>query len=43
MDSNQFTGSERFQSRLSGGVILDNIRKLREDFKNLYQVLKEFI
>jgi hypothetical protein len=43
MDNNQLTGSERFQSRLSGGVILDNIRKLREDFKNLYQVLKEFI
>lgn len=43
MDNKQITGSERFQSRLSGGIILDNIRKLRDDFKNLYQVLKEFI
>ena len=38
MDNNLNIGSERFQSRLSGGVILDNIRKLREDFKNLYKV-----
>jgi predicted transcriptional regulator len=32
--------SQKVQTRLSGGVILENIRKLRENFKVKQKVIK---